>query len=50
MKHRSLFVFILIAIGLAAVPQAADQFAYLREAAGRGSKAGIWSVFLRYHT
>lgn len=46
MKHRAVTVFIVVLASLAATPQALQQLASLKDAAGQRLNAGIWSAFL----
>ena len=49
MKRRSMVILILIVVALAVIPSAGHSFVSHGDAPGGRLKAGIWSVFLRYH-
>jgi hypothetical protein len=50
MKHRSVGIFIVLAASLAAIPQASQELAALRNAVGARARVEIWNAFLDLQT
>ena len=50
MKHRSVGIFIVLAASLAAIPQASQEFAALKNAVGERARVEIWNAFLDLQT
>lgn len=46
MKHRSIGIFIILAASLAAIPQASQELAALKNAVGQRARVELWSAFL----
>ena len=50
MKHRSVGIFIVLAASLAAIPQASQELAALKNAVGARARVEIWNAFLDLQT